>query len=148
MRNYWSNDTPLIFVSNGARPNRMFEEAFEGDSMSKSQSERWHKIFREGRENVANDTRCGRPATSHGDATVARVRELLNADRRMSVRLLGDTLNISKSVIHRIVTDELQMRKVCAKLVPKVLTGSRLQQFRNCLTVPTLPHRTSFCFRR
>jgi hypothetical protein len=37
----------------------------------------------------------------------------------MTVRLLADTLNIPKTVVHRIVMDELNMRKVCAKLVPK-----------------------------
>ena len=94
-------------------------------------------MFREGQENVTDDASSGRPATSCGDATVTRLYELLNADRRMSVRLLGDTLNISKNVIHRIVTDELQMQKVCEKLVPKVLTGSGLQQFCNRPTVPT-----------
>ena len=69
-------------------------------------------MFREGRENVNDDARSGRPATSRDDVTVARVRELMNVDRRMSVRLLDDTLNTSKSVIHRIGTDELQIRKV------------------------------------
>ena len=70
--------------------------------MRNSQSDRWHKMFREGRENDCDDGRSGRSATSLGDATVARVRELLNVDRRMSVRFLGDTLNISRSVIHRL----------------------------------------------
>ena len=83
-----------------------------------------------------------------GEATVARVREFLNADRRMKVRFLGDTLNISESVIHRIVTHELQTREVCAKLAPKVLTGSGLQRFRNRSTIPTEPYRISFCFLR
>ena len=56
---------------------------------------------------------------------MASVLELLNADRRMNVRVLGVTLKISKSIIHWIVTDELQMQKVCAKLVPKVLTDDQ-----------------------
>ena len=53
----------------------------------------------------------------------------------MSVQLLGDRLDISKTVIQRIVTDELQVQKVCAKLVPKVFTVSGLQRFRNRSTV-------------
>lgn len=43
----------------------------------------------------------------------------------MRVRLLADTLNIPKTVVHRIVTDELNMRKVCAKQVPKLLTNEQ-----------------------
>jgi predicted ATP-dependent protease len=34
---------------------------------------------------------------------------------------IADTLSIPKTVVRRIVTDELNMRKVCAKLVPKLL---------------------------
>ena len=36
-------------------------------------SDRWHKMFREGRENVTDDVRSGRPPTSRGDAIEARV---------------------------------------------------------------------------
>lgn len=69
-------------------------------------------MFREGLENVNDEARFGRPATLHGDDTIARVRELQNSDRRMNVCLLADTLNISKSVIHQIVSKDLQMRSV------------------------------------
>ena len=48
--------------------------------MGKSQSGSWQKMFRESRENVTYDARSGWPATSRGDATVVRVRELLNGD--------------------------------------------------------------------
>lgn len=43
----------------------------------------------------------------------------------MSVRLLVDTLNIPKTFVHRIFMDELNMRKVCAKLVSKLLTDEQ-----------------------
>jgi hypothetical protein len=43
----------------------------------------------------------------------------------MNVRLLADTVNIPKTVVHRIVTDKLNMRKVCAKVVPKLLTDEQ-----------------------
>lgn len=53
---------------------------------------------------------------------VRRVREALSSDRRLSIRVFADTLNLSTFAVHGIVTQDLQMRKVCAKLVPKVLT--------------------------
>ena len=98
--------------------------------MNNSQSDRRHKKFREGWENVTDDARSGRAATSCGDATVARVRELLNANRRMSVFV---TLHIKhlKKCYSQIVANEIQMRKVCAKLVRKVLTRSGLQRFHH-----------------
>lgn len=110
----------------------MIEEAFGEEAMSKSQSDRWHKAFREGREEVADEARSGRPSTSRDDNAIEKVRVLLNTDRRLSVRLIADQLDIPKSVVYRIVTEDFQMRKVCAKLVPKVLTD---EQKTNRVTV-------------
>jgi len=53
---------------------------------------------------------------------VAKVKAVLDADRRLSIRLIADQVGLPKSIVHEIVTTELQTRKVCAKLVPKVLT--------------------------
>ncbi|UYV66151.1 ADCY5, partial [Cordylochernes scorpioides] len=47
---------------------------------------------------------------------------VLRTNRRLSIQQIADTLHMSTSVVHGIVTEDLQMRKVCAKLVPKVLT--------------------------
>ncbi|XP_011858770.1 PREDICTED: putative uncharacterized protein FLJ37770 [Vollenhovia emeryi] len=82
----------------------MLQQAFGDDCLSRSQSNRWHKMFKEGREEVADEARQGRPSTSRNDDSVTRVRQLLNSDRRMSVRLMSDLLNIPKSttrLLHR-----------------------------------------------
>ena len=34
-------------------------------------------------------------------------------------------MGLPKSIVHEIVTTELQMQKVCAKLVPKILTDEQ-----------------------
>ncbi|UYV81375.1 hypothetical protein LAZ67_20000980 [Cordylochernes scorpioides] len=78
--------------------------------------------FKEGREEVADEPRSGCPTTARTDENVDRVLEVLRTDRRLSIHQIADTLHMSTFVVHGIVTDDLQMRKVCAKLVPKVLT--------------------------
>lgn len=103
----------------------MLKEAFGDDCMSYSQAKKWHKAFREGREDVNDEARSGRPSTSLTEENVTRVRELLNTDRRMSVRMMGEQLNLPKTVVHEIVSEKLGMRKICAKLVPKVLTDAQ-----------------------
>ena len=50
---------------------------------------------------------------------------VLDSDRRLSVRLIADQVGLPKSIVHEIVTTELHMRKVYAKLVPKVLTNEQ-----------------------
>jgi len=43
-------------------------------------------------------------------------------DRRMSVRMIAEETGLDKNAVHRILTDHLHMRKICAKLVPKSLS--------------------------
>lgn len=83
--------------------------AFGDDSLSKRQVFRWHKAFLEGREEVRDEVHVGRMLTITIDENMARVRELLNTDRRLSVRLVSQTLNISKSTVYKIVMNDLQM---------------------------------------
>ncbi|XP_011699262.1 PREDICTED: putative uncharacterized protein FLJ37770, partial [Wasmannia auropunctata] len=101
---------------------QMLQEAFKDDCISRSQSGKWHKAFKEGREEIADEPRSGRPTTARTNENVDRVRKVLRSDRRLSIQQIADTLHMSKFTVHRIVTEDLQMRKVCAKLVPKVLT--------------------------
>ncbi|UYV69451.1 hypothetical protein LAZ67_6003646, partial [Cordylochernes scorpioides] len=101
---------------------QMLQKAFKDDCISRSQSGKWHKAFKEGREEVADEPRSGRPTTARTDENVDRVLEGLRTDRRLSIQQIADTLHMSTFVVNRIVTEDLQMLKVCAKLVPKVLT--------------------------
>ena len=72
------------------------------------------------------DEQCiGRPSISHTSDNVAKVKAVLDSDRSLSVRLIADQVGLPKSIVHEIITTELQMRKVCAKLVPKVLTDKQ-----------------------
>lgn len=102
--------------------NKMIREAYGDSALSYSQVSRWLKAFKEGREEVHDEQRSGRPSTSKTDNNVARVRQLLDSDRRLSIRMVANELNLSSTVVFRIVTEDLAMRKVCAKLVPKVLS--------------------------
>ena len=106
----------------------MLRRVFREDSMSQAAIFKWHKAFKDGRENVEDEPRAGRPSTSKTDDNVQRVREVLNSDRRLSVRLIADMVGIDKMTAHVIITENLAMRKICAKLVPKVLTDDQKQR--------------------
>ncbi|XP_035213747.1 uncharacterized protein LOC118187601 [Stegodyphus dumicola] len=54
-------------------------------------------------------------------SNVERVRNF-NNDHRLSTRLIADELRLSQSTVWWIATENLVMRKVCAKLVSKVLS--------------------------
>jgi transposase len=83
-----------------ADTHQMIQEAYGDSALSHSQVYRWLKLFKNGREEVEDDPRSGRPSTSKSDKNVSCVRDLLNTDRRMSVRMIADTLSIPKTTVH------------------------------------------------
>jgi len=90
--------------------------------MSRAQAFRWHKMFSEGRNLVEDEKRSGRPsATGTGDNT-ARVREFFRAHRKLTVRMIADEVNMNPDNFLLILTEELGMRKICDKMVPRNLT--------------------------
>ncbi|XP_035208563.1 protein GVQW3-like [Stegodyphus dumicola] len=93
----------------------MLQEAFNEEFMSRAMIFMWHKRFKDGRGNIEDDDRSGRTSSIRTDQNVERVRELLNNDRRLSTRLIAVELGLSQSTVWRIVTENLMMRKVCAK---------------------------------
>ena len=48
-----------------------------------------------------------------------RVRSLVRSDRRLTLRMISSELNFNRFTVHQILTQDLDMRKVCAKMVPK-----------------------------
>lgn len=101
---------------------QILKEVFGDNAMSRARVFEWHKRFYEGREEVEDDERPGRPVTVRSEENVQKVCEIVRKDRRLSIRMIGDMLNINKETVRQILHDELNMKKVCAKLVPKNLT--------------------------
>ena len=44
---------------------------------------------------------------------------LTQSDRRLTVRMIASELNLNHTTVHQILTQELAMRKLCAKIIPK-----------------------------
>ena len=59
---------------------------------------------------------------------IERVKQMVHADRRLTVRMIAEELSINKDTVWSIITENLQMRKVCAKMVPKLLAEDQKQQ--------------------
>ena len=72
---------------------------------------KWHKAFKEGRENVEDDPRSGRPISSTNDQNVEVVRALMAKDRRLNVRMIAEETGLNKNAVHRILNEHLHMRK-------------------------------------
>jgi len=71
---------------------------------------------------MEDEPRAIRPSTSKTDDNVERVRSLLKSDHQLTLRMISSELNLNRFTVHQILTQDLYMRKVCAKMVPKNLT--------------------------
>ena len=83
------------------------------------------KSFLEGREQVEDEPRAGRTSTSKTDDSVERLRSLVTSHRQLTLRMISSELNLNRFTVHQILTQDLYMRKVCAKMVPKNLTSQQ-----------------------
>ena len=86
------------------------------------------------------DDRPGRPHTAVTDDDIGKVRDVIRKDRRLGVRTLAEDVNLDRESVRRILREELNMRKVCAKMVPKLLSDEQKERRKElCLD---LLHRT------
>jgi len=93
--------------------------------MSGTQCYEWFKRFKEGRMSVGEDPRPGRQSTSINDDHDERVRAVIHGNRRLTVRQVADEVGISIGSCHQIFTEKLQMRRVSAKFMPRLLTDDQ-----------------------
>ncbi|UYV83551.1 hypothetical protein LAZ67_23001444 [Cordylochernes scorpioides] len=87
-------------------------------TLDRSNIYRWYKMFSEGREDVNDEERAGRPSTSTTDEKINEVEKMILAIRRITVRDVAEDLNISIGSCHSIFINDLGMRRVVAKFVP------------------------------
>jgi len=76
----------------------------------------------EGREDVGNDQKSGRPSTAKTQENVEKVARIVRGDRRLNIRAISELTNINKESVRQILDDDLDMKKMCAKVVQKTLT--------------------------
>ncbi|KAJ8956944.1 hypothetical protein NQ318_014363 [Aromia moschata] len=91
--------------------------------------------FRERRETTGDDQRHGRPSTSKTDENIEKIGKLIREDHRLSIRGLAEISGIDKECVRQILHESFNMRKVCAKLVPKLLTPEQKESRTNICAV-------------
>ena len=106
----------------------MLQQVYWEEKMSCTRAFEWHKRCKEGREEVEDDPRSGRPSTSRTAANIERVKQMVRADRRLTVRMIAEELSINKDTAWSIITGNLEMHKVCTKMVPKLLSEDQKQR--------------------
>ena len=106
----------------------MLQQVYGEETMSRTHAFEWYKRFKEGREEVEDDPRSGRPSTSRTADNIECVKQVVRADRRLTLRMIAEELSINKDIVWSIITENLKMCKVCAKMVPKLLSKDQKQK--------------------
>ena len=96
--------------------------------MSRPRVFEWQKRFKSGREEVEDGLRSGRPSTTKIDKNIVRVKQMVRSDCRLTIRMIADNLDLNRESVRNILLHDLGMRKVCAKLVPKILSEDQKQR--------------------
>ena len=89
---------------------------------------RWVKAFKAGKFSVEDDTSPGRSKTSVTKANIAAVKIVVEQDTRLSVRDVASCTGISEGSVQTILKKRLDLSKVCARLVPHLLTEEQKTQ--------------------
>ena len=75
----------------------MLTKAYGESAMSKTRVYEWYKRFQDGREDVEDDGRPGRPSISTTDENVGKVKEMVMNDRQITIKEVADDVGISIS---------------------------------------------------
>jgi len=106
----------------------MLVKVYGDNAMKKTAVYKWVKRFSEGRESITEEERSGRPATSRTEENIEKVRQIVRENRRLTVRSIAEQVNINRETVRNTLTEDLDMRKLCAKMIPKELTKEQEQR--------------------
>ena len=70
---------------------------------------------------MKDDPRLGRKVTISTNKRIAAIEEYVMKDRRITVRQVGENFDIGYGTAQDIMTNVLEIRRVCARWVPRLL---------------------------
>ena len=78
--------------------------------------------FKHGKESLDVDPHSGGTLTVTTPEIVAKVHDMVMDDRWVTERCIDSSVGISQEIVHSILTEDLNMRKLSARWVPRLLT--------------------------
>ena len=88
---------------------------------------KWVHRFNDGWESIENDPRVGSPVSILIEKNVATVKTFIEEDACYTVQEIEELSGIHSSSVLKILRERLELRKICARCVPHLLTDEQKQ---------------------
>jgi len=127
----------------------MVQKAYGNEALNLSNIFRWYFLFQDRRELVKDDDRGGRPKSTPTEVNIAAVADLVKNNRRITSRIIAESLNIHKTVVIWILKEDLGKRKLCARFIPHSLTPEqREDQVTSCQDIIMMAYADRIFFNK
>jgi hypothetical protein len=125
------------------------QKSYGNEALNRSKVFRWYSRFRDGRELPEDDENGGRPESTRTEVNIVAVADLVKNDRQITSRMIAEPLKISKTVVLRILKEDLGKRKLCAHFVPHSLTPvQREDRVTSCQDIIALANADKKIFNK
>jgi len=117
-----------FFVKESLTPNEIhsrFVKVYGDSSPLFSTIKKWGAEFKCGCTSLEDDPCEGRPKSATTPKITEQVHDMVLDDGRMKVHEIAETIGISKEHVGYILHEELDMKKLCARWVPRWLTADQ-----------------------
>ena len=88
----------------------------------------WYKRFKEGRESLRDDERCGRSKEVRKPDLIGQIKNFMDKDCYVSIETISAQFGVSVGTVHTIIRKELKMWKICTKFVLRVLRENQKER--------------------
>ena len=83
--------------------------AFGRSCMNRASVFKWHKRFKEVRESMRDDERCGRSKEVRTPELFGQIKIFMDKDRHVSIETISAQFDVSVGTVHTIIHEELKM---------------------------------------
>ena len=112
----------------------MLKTTFGEKAMGRSQTFQWFSRFKAGRTSTDDDEGSGRSVSSSTPEMIERLRQIIRKERRRTIDEVSMLVGISHRTCHKILTEDLEMRRVASpKFLLRLLGINQKQPFDVCL---------------
>ena len=104
----WEFNMLLLYIlfklgKNATETYGMLQTAFQSSYMNRASVFEWHKRFKEGRESVRDDERCGRSNEVRTPQLIGLIKNFMNKGCRVSIETISAQFDVRLGTVHTII---------------------------------------------